>query len=91
MIQRRFLVIDDDRVSLVGYPLPLSPTERRVLVTICNNSFPTPESLLEDLNHEISRESLIVHIHAINRKAKAVSGRPLLMMSFGAYHLNPNM
>lgn len=91
MIQRRFLVLDDNQVYLMGYPLPLSPTERQILTFLCTDPCPTPERIQASLDREISRACLNVHIYSINKKAKAISGRLLVDMTLGIYHLNPNM
>lgn len=89
-MQRGFLRIDGERVVLVGYPLKLSPTERRLLGAICRKDTAIDElSLL--LNEGVSRQNVAVHISSINRKAEAVSGRKLVIFSSGTYTINPFM
>ena len=91
MIHRNFLTIREDGVYLTGYALPLSPTERQLLTLICTDPCPTSDRLLAAMDRDMTRTCLNVHLAAINRKAMAVSGRRLLMMTDGIHHLNPHM
>ena len=91
MIHRNFLTIREDGVYLTGYTLPLSPTERQLLTLICTDPCPTSPRLLAAMKRPMTRACLNVHLAAINKKAMAVSGRRLLIITDGIHHLNPDM
>ena len=90
MIRQHFLIIDDTKVFLLGYPLALSPKERQILTAICTLPCPSPDLVAKEAGG-ISRSCLSVHICSINKKARAISGRHLVEAPDGLYRLNPVM
>ena len=90
-MQVRFLDIDDKKAFLLGYPLKLTPTERRFLLFIATNGSASAEDLIPLLRTNASRGNIAVHICEINRKAHAIGGRKLVLFEAGRYKLNPFM
>lgn len=70
---------------LMGYPLKLSPTEHELLLLILKHDGLGMDELIRQASHPLSRSSIPVHIHAINRKAKYISDRKLLEFRNNAY------
>ena len=87
----RFLEIDENEAYLLGYELKLSPTERKILFTIAKSESITADALLELLPTNLSRGNITVHICSINKKARLLSGRKLVLYEKGSYKLNPYM
>ena len=87
----RFLSLDTDSHSalLLGYPLHLSPTEFAVLSLIIKSAPISAKEISELL--KISRKSVPVHVHTINKKAYEISARRLVDSSYSAYTLNEYM
>ena len=89
-MQINFLVIDDE-VRLLGFPLKLTPSERKLLYAIAIGKRVTIEELMSLLNAGVSRGNVAVHINAINRKAERISRRKLVIFRENAYEINPLM
>ena len=87
----RFLEIDEKETFLLGYPLKLTPTERRFLLFIAQNEFASADDLIPLLRTDASRGNIAVHICEINKKAHLISGRKLVLFEAGQYKLNPYM
>ena len=89
MLQKKFLVLydEDQTAQLLGYPLPLSPLEFDILFRIAATTLIEPESLIERLHHAIPLSMLSLHIHNINKKAFAISGRKLVAHVCDGYSL----
>ena len=89
-MQRGFLNVNDNGIFLLGFPLKLSPTEQKLLVSICERDA-TIEELSTLLCEGVSRQNVAVHINSINRKAELISGRRLVIFTNECYTLNPYM
>jgi len=87
----RFLEIDGEKSFLLGFPLKLTPTERRILLSIAENDSVSADELIPLLKTNVSRTNISVHICEINRKAYSISGRKLVLFEAGSYKLNPYM
>lgn len=87
----RFLIIEDDRIVLLGYPLRLSPSERKLLVYIAENGGADIDSLSSLLGSGVKRGNVAVHINSINKKAFDISGRKLILFEDSQYNINPHM
>ena len=90
-MQERFLIIDENEVRLLGYPLLLTPTEKKILSLITLRGEASTELLCSLLNDGVSRQNVAVHISAINRKAEKISRRKLICFKNNLYGLNPCM
>lgn len=86
-----FLNINGKEVYLIGYPLKLSPTERRLLYAIADSKGKTVDELLSLLADGVSRGNVAVHINSINKKAIAVSNRRLILFQDEKYVINEFM
>jgi hypothetical protein len=89
-MQRRFLVIDEE-IRLLGFPLDLTPSESILLRAIAENEKMSVDELSLLLRDGVSRGNVAVHINAINRKAKDISSRKLVIFSHGSYEINEFM
>lgn len=89
-MQIRFLVFDEE-IRLLGFPLKLTPSERRMLVSIAEHGKLSIEELMPLLNAGVSRGNVAVHINSINRKAERISQRKLILFRANAYEINPLM
>ena len=89
-MQVKFLVIDDE-VRLLGLPLKLTPSEKRLLVAIAEHGSISIEELMTLLNTGVSRGNVAVHINSINRKAEHIGNRKLILFRANAYEINPLM
>ena len=87
----RFLDIAHDGNFLLGYPLKLSPTEEKLLKEVANGGKCDVSSLAKLLSDGVSSGNVAVHINAINRKAKKISGRKLIVHENGSYKINELM
>ena len=92
-LQYRYLVYreEEQEFRLLGYRLSLSPTEHELLYLILKKRYGKLEHLRKLPDRTLSRGSIPVHIHAINRKAAAISGRRLIIFWEGSYRLSPVM
>ena len=85
------------RVMLLGYSLPLSPSEAAILracmtAETSHASAPTAKELASLLSSdgEVSEGAVSVLVHRINRKAAAISGRKLIVgVSHHGFRVNP--
>ena len=89
-MQISFLVIEDE-IRLLGFPLKLTPSERKLLVAIAEHGPLSIEELVPLLNVGVSRGNVAVHINAINRKAERIGARKLIVFRENAYKINPFM
>ena len=81
--------------SLLGYDLHLSPSENIILLFLSTfNTSTIPADIIKDacfLSESGSSTSIRVLIDRINKKAKDISGRPIILSRYGqGYYLNPN-
>ena len=90
-MQVRFLTIERDAIFLLGYELKLSPTERKLLCCVAEGGRSDVDTMAKNLCNDVSRGNVAVHISAINRKAKKLSGRKLIIYENGQYAINPFM
>ena len=87
MLQKNFLVLyDEDKTAqLLGYPLSLSPLEFDLLYAIADATLIDAPALVERLKGALALTTVPVHVHAINKKAFAISGRKLVAYTAGGY------
>ena len=90
-MQIRFLEIDENESFLLGFPLKLTPTERRILLTIAQSGNASTDDLIRLLSSGVTRENVTVHICSINKKAHAISGRKLILFGNRQYKINEYM
>ena len=90
-MQIRFLTVDSQEVFLLGYPLRLSKTEHKLLDIIARGGRCGVDDLAELLPQGVSKGNVAVHINAINKKARAISGRKLIIYEDQSYKINPFM
>jgi DNA-binding MarR family transcriptional regulator len=90
-MQIRFLVIEETEIRLLGFPLKLTPSEKRLLIAIAEHGSISIEELMPLLNAGVSRGNVAVHINAINRKSERISQRKLIVFHANAYKINPFM
>lgn len=93
MLQKNFLVLyeEERRAQLLGYPLSLSPLEFDLLRAIADEPLLDAPTLVERLNRAIAVTTVPVHVHAINKKAEAISGRKLIVFAADGYVLYQQM
>ena len=93
IIQERFLIYDSDRhlFFLLGYPLKLSPTEEAMMKVLLQDGWCYPHELIGVYQQKPTADSLPVHIHSINRKAEAISGRKLIRFHLNSYYISQSM
>ena len=91
-MQIKFLIIEEEEtVYLLGFELKLTKTEYKLLCSIANGEKASPEELLGLLRENAKLENIYAHINAINKKAKAISGRKLIVFGQHKYSINPYM
>ena len=90
-MQIRFLSIVHDGIFLLGYPLKLSPTEEKLLKEVANGGRCGVAELSKLLTDGVSSGNIAVHINSINRKAKKISARKLIIYEKGSYKINELM
>ncbi len=90
-MQIDFLVIDEKEAYLLGFELKLSKTRHRLLYEIAAHGELSADELLALLDKDVSRGNVAVHISAINRAAKDISERKLVIYEKHKYKLNPFM
>ncbi len=94
-----FLHIGNDRsdVRLAGYRFPLTFTEYRILRiitehTVAQDGGATVDTIFSSLgDRDIQRGNVPVHICSLNKKARSISGRKLVLYEHGHYYLNDCM
>ncbi len=86
-----------NKATLLGYPLNLTRAEYRILLFLCQS---TDKRLDEETilcfcfaeSYRMTETNVRAHISSINRKAKALSGRKLIICHRNAgYQINPYM
>ena len=81
-----------DKVLLLGYPMNLTSTERRILMLL--SEYPKNVFTPSDISHLVglkNSKSVAVHISSINKKAVIISERPLILSKYSlGYHINPH-
>ena len=90
-MQIRFLTIAHDGIFLLGYRLKLSPTEEKLLKEVANGGRCGVADLGKLLSDGVSHGNVAVHINSINRKAKKISSRKLVIYEKGNYKINDLM
>ena len=88
-----FLQIDKEskQVWLLGYPIPFSPTEIKILSALCDRRPLSGEDILAEIGSSADKRCLSAHICSINKKAEKESGRKLIIHTSYGYSLNPNL
>lgn len=95
----RHLSLEGDKysASLLGYKLPLTKTEYRILLFLCQN---TDEAISENIilgycfseSYRMTETNVRTHVSSINKKAGLISGRRLILSHRGkGYILNEFM
>ena len=80
-----------DEVVYLGYPLRLSKTEYAMLARICQAGTWLSREALADCCPGKNPVAVPIHIAALNRKADAIGGRPLIETGRGkGYRLAPD-
>lgn len=89
----RFLRGDDEtgQIHLLGFPLTLSARERTILFSLLRKHPLSSAELRRIASPSMTKNGLSVHVHNINKKAQAISGRKLILSADGVYDLNPTM
>ena len=90
-MQIRFLSLDRDEIFLLGYRLKLSPTEEKLLRAIAEGGKSDLANLVSLLPTDVGSGNVAVHINSINRKAKRISDRRLIICRSGQYKINEFM
>lgn len=76
---------ENNSVLYLGYTLALSPTEFSVLCAIAESERPLRRSellrVLPSKNEALTSGNVSVHVSNINRKAKIIGGRTLILHS----------
>ena len=86
-MQNRFFVWeeDTDEIFLLGYPLSLTPLERQIVRVVLELDYATRDDIVRESRLPMARGGISVHVHAINQKAFAISGRKLIASAAGGY------
>ena len=94
----KFLQINEDTAEavLLGYRLPLTKSEYRVLGILSHSlsvgkGMSTAELIGAYSDQPLRPSNITVHICAINRKSRAIGGRNLLVFRDGKYYFNEYM
>ena len=87
-MQIRFLQLDPNRIFLLGYELKLSPTEEILLRAVAEGGKCGTDDLAKLLSDGVNRTNVSVHINSINRKAKRISSRKLIVYESKQYRIN---
>ena len=93
VLQYRFLVGEEetDSFRLLGYPLTVSPTQRTILFALLRSEELKAEELAHALARPMKPSTLAVHVCVINQRARALSGRRLIVHQKRRYRLNLHM
>ena len=88
----KHLLINDSAVYLLGYELRLTPSERLILASVAEGGATTAE-LLSVITHLriVGVSNVAAHISSINKKAKQIGGRRLIVSRNRKYILNEFM
>ena len=90
----RYLTIGEDKnnVYYLGYNLKLSPCEYRILALIGEYGRVPVDDLAAKLGLPCEKKGNVsVHICSINRKAKIIGGRKLVLCENSEYYFNEYM
>ena len=90
-MQIRFLDISFDGIFLLGYRLSLSSSEEKILRAVAEGGKSGAKDLASLLPQGVSEGNIAVHISSINKKAKRLSQRRLIICEGGRYKINPLM
>ena len=88
------LDLNSRKAILLGYELPLTKTEYKVLGALIQSPKKPlkAEQIIEFSSLEISDKNLVYHISCINKKAKSISNRILIKnLAKNGYFLNEEM
>lgn len=94
MPKRASLEIGENRDSVyfLGYRLKLTPIEYRILRIIDEKGEIATRELIESVGlHDVLKGNLAVHICAINRKAKIICTRKLILYKNARYLFNEDI
>ena len=88
----KHLAIEDGRVIFLGYELRLTPNERKILFAVAQGGATSAE-LLDVITclRRVGLSNVAAHISAINKKAKEIGSRRLIVNQKGKYILNEFM
>ena len=92
LFEYKHLTIENERVFLLGYELCLTPSEKKILSVVADGGA-TSEELLEVVTHlrHIDIGNIATHVATINKKAKQIGGRRLIVSKNRKYILNEFM
>ena len=92
LFEYKYLTIDNERVFLLGYEMRLTPNEKRIIAFVADGGA-TSSDLLAGIRHlrAVGIGNIAVHISSINKKAKAIGGRRLIVSKNKKYILNEFM
>ena len=88
----KHLAINGTAAYLLGYELALTPSERTILLAVADGGKTASE--LHSLTLRLRRTAVgtvVTHICAINKKARDIGGRRLILCRNGKYILNEFM
>ena len=88
----KHLSVNDSAVYLLGYELCLTPNEKKILLLVADGGA-TSRELLAQITHlrVVGIGNIAAHIASINKKAKQIGGRRLIVSQNGKYILNEFM
>jgi len=88
----KYLTVEDGRVIFLGYELHLTPSEKQILSAVAEGGA-TSSELLARIAHlrRVGLSNVVAHISAINKKAKEIGSRRLIVNQKGKYILNEFM
>ena len=90
----KHLSIGDDRndVYYLGYNLKLTPSEYKIVLAIAKGVSVSADALLEEIGvASCKKGNVSVHICSINRKARLIGERQLIIFENSKYRFNDNM
>ena len=93
MIECGHLIIDRERgrAYLLGYDMKLTPSEYTILVSIVKQGSLSSEELCDLLGKAGRSNKVSVHVCSINKKAKNIGGRYLVLHDEDGYCINELM
>ncbi len=92
MIRIKFLCFDDsEKVRLFGYELSLTPAEYKILRSLAEHGELSADELSELVCPMCTKNTVAVHISAINAKAEKISERRLIVCRDSLYRINEMM
>ena len=88
----KHLTIEDGRVIFLGYELHLTPSEKQILSIVAEGGATSSELLARITRlRRVGLSNVAAHISAINKKAKEIGSRRLIVNQKGKYILNEFM